>query len=98
MIITKYFVLSSPPSIFEAMDWFMDIIDALITNEFNAVVVGSLIGSIDDDVEMIDAFVRDREVEFVGKIIGELEGAGVAAEGSIAVVGLSTSVGSIVES
>ena len=79
----------------------MEIIDALLTNEFNAAVVESLVGSIDDVVEMIDAFVRDSEVEFVGKIIGELEGAGVVAavnvtEGSIAAIGVS--VGSMVES
>ena len=91
MIITKYVVLILSSSVFEATDWFMEVVAAL----------GSLVASIDDVVWMIDKFVRDIGVDLVGKISGELEGADVAVEfnaieGSVPVIGLS--VGSIVES
>ena len=79
------------PSVFDATDWFMEVVAA----------VGSLVGSIDDVVSMIDKLLRDRGVESVEKINEELEGADVAVEfnttgGSVAVIGLS--VGFIVES
>ena len=96
MIITKYVVLILSvlsPSVFEVINWFVEVIDA---------VVGSLFASIDDGViRMIDVFVRDIEVEWNGKIIGKLEGADVVSvfngtEGSVVVVGLP--VGCRVES
>ena len=102
MIITKYVVLILSPSGFEGIDWFMEVIGALSTND-NA-VVGSLVASIDDVIWIIDGFVRDTAVKSIVRIIGELEAGGIAAgfnptEGSIIVVGLSVgSILSIVES
>ena len=92
MIITKYFVLILSASVFGGIDWFMEVVGA---------VVGSLLGSIDDVFWMINGFVRDTEVELVGKIVEKLEGAEVGAAfnataGSVAMVGYA--FGSIVES
>ena len=99
MIITKYVVLIFSSSVFEGIDWFMEVIRAMSTNI--SAVVESLVASIDDFVWMIDGFIRDTEVESIGKIIVALEGGDVvagfnAAVGSVIVVGLS--VGFIVES
>ena len=101
MIITMYVVAILSPFVFETIEWFVGVVGALCTNEFNDSVVESLVASTDDVVWMIDGFVRDTEVESVGNIIGELEGADVgtafnATEGIVAVVGFS--VCSIVES
>ena len=98
MIITKYVVLILSPAVFEETDCFMEVVGVLSTDNS---VVGSLVASIDDVIWMIDVFVRDAEVESIGKIIGELEKGGVVAgfnatEGSGVVVGLS--IGSIVAS
>ena len=101
MVITKYVMLILSPSVFDRIEWFMEVVGALSINRFNGSVVGSLVGLMDDVVWMIDGFVGDTEVESIGKIIGKLEGTDVAAgfnavEGGVVVVGLF--VGSIVES
>ena len=101
MIITKYVVLIKSTSVFEPIDWCMEVIGAMSANGFNGSAVGSLDGSIDDVAWMIDGFMGDTEVNSIGKIIGELEGTPVAAavnatDGTVADVRLS--LGTIVES
>ena len=101
MIITKYAMLIWSASVFDAIDWFVEVtnsksveglvVGAVSITESNGSIVRSLVGSIDDVVLMIDGFGRDTAVELVGKIIEKWEGADV--EGSIVVIGWS--VGSI---
>ena len=88
------------PSVFDVIDWFVEVVGAPSTKKFDGSVVGSLVGSIYDVVWIIDGFLRNTEVDMVEKMFGELEGADVSAtfngtEGSVVEVGLS--VCSIVE-